>query len=62
MIELACPGIIWLQRRGKRFKQRFILRVHALAQRKSALVFKVPCFQRSDNYEVLKALAIDLYV
>jgi len=49
----ACP---------KRFQQRFTLGIHALAQRESALVFKIRCFQKSDCYEVLKAPAIDRYV
>lgn len=49
----ACP---------KRFKQRFIPGIHALAQRESALVFKVRCFGKSDCYEVLKAPAVDRYV
>jgi len=44
---------------SKRFKQRFTLGIHALAQRESALIFKVRCFQRSDYYEVIKAPAID---
>ncbi|TCD18975.1 hypothetical protein EZ456_21015 [Pedobacter psychrodurus] len=49
----ACP---------KRFQQRFTLGIHALAQRESALVFKVRCFQKSDCYEVVKTPAIDRYV
>ncbi len=49
----ACP---------KRFTQRFTLGVHALAERESAIVFKVRCFQKSDSYEVIKAPAIDRYV
>ncbi|MDQ0639885.1 hypothetical protein QF042_003450 [Pedobacter sp. W3I1] len=49
----ACP---------KRFQQRFILGIHALAQRESALVFKIRCFQKSDSYEVVKAPSIDRYV
>jgi len=49
----ACP---------KRFKQRFTLGIHALAQRESALVFKVRCLGKSDCYEVLKTPAIDRYV
>ncbi|WP_431291855.1 hypothetical protein [Pedobacter sp. P26] len=47
---------------SKRFKQRFTLGIHALAQRESAITFKVRCFQRSDYYEVIKAPAIDRYV
>jgi hypothetical protein len=49
----ACP---------KRFQQRFTLGIHALAQRESALVFKIRCFQKSDGYEVLKAPIMDRYV
>jgi len=45
----------------KRFKQRFTLGVHALAERESALVFKVRCFQKSDSYEIIKIPAIDRY-
>jgi hypothetical protein len=46
----------------KRFRQRFTLGVHALAERESALVFKVRCFQESDSYEIIKSPAIDRYV
>ena len=56
--EIICPKEVCL----KRFKQRFTLGIHALAQRESALVFKVRCFQQSDSYEVVKAPAIDRYV
>ncbi|WP_412468331.1 hypothetical protein [Pedobacter sp. KLB.chiD] len=45
----------------KRFKQRFTLGIHALAERESALVFNVRCFQQSESYEVIKARAIDRY-
>lgn len=47
---------------SKRFQQRFTLGIHALAQRESALFFKVRCFQKLDCYEVVKAPAIDRYV
>lgn len=46
----ACP---------KRFQQRFILGIHALAERESALFFKVRCYHRSDYYEVVKAPTVD---
>ncbi|MBB6238246.1 hypothetical protein HDC90_002878 [Pedobacter sp. AK013] len=46
----------------KRFQQRFTLGIHALAQRESALVFKVRCFRKSSGYEVVKAPVIDRYV
>ncbi|RLJ69520.1 hypothetical protein [Pedobacter alluvionis] len=46
----------------KRFLRRFIPGIHALAQRESALVFKVRCFGKSDCYEVFKAPAADRYV
>ncbi|MFC1224094.1 hypothetical protein ACFE6N_09810 [Pedobacter sp. BG31] len=46
----------------KSFKQRFTLGIHALAERESALVFNIRCFQKSDSYQVIKAPAIDRYV
>ncbi|WP_293782761.1 hypothetical protein [uncultured Pedobacter sp.] len=46
---------------NQRFKQRFTLGIHALAERESALVFNVRCFQKSDSYVVIKAPAIDRY-
>jgi len=46
----------------KLFLERFTLGIHALAQRESALIFKVRCFQEADFYEVVKAPTIDRYV
>jgi len=46
----------------KRFKQRFIPGIHALARREEELIFKVSSFNKSGFYEVIKAPAIDRFV
>ncbi|MEH3115176.1 hypothetical protein [Pedobacter terrae] len=45
----------------RHFEKRFTLGIHALAERESAMVFNVRCFQMADSYEVIKAPSIDRY-
>ncbi|KQM72902.1 hypothetical protein ASE74_21625 [Pedobacter sp. Leaf216] len=56
--EVICKENICI----KRFKQRFIPGIHALARREEEIVFKVSSFNKSSFYEVTKAPAIDRFV
>jgi len=56
--EIICHENICI----KRFKQRFIPGIHALARREEEIFFKVSSFDKSSFYEVTKAPAIDRFV
>ncbi len=56
--EIICQEDVCI----KRFKQRFIPGIHALARREEELLFKVYSFNKSSFYEVTKAPAIDRFV
>jgi len=55
--EITCHENVCI----KRFKQRFVPGIHALARREEEIFFKVSSFNKSSFYEVTKAPAVDRY-